>query len=73
MTEKPSVLKNNHGKHIVKVELQNGQIADFPLKDLGNNPKFLGFISQNEILRINTQEASLEEVFIKITGTKLLE
>ncbi|MFY9222542.1 MAG: ABC transporter ATP-binding protein [Blastocatellia bacterium] len=73
LTEKPSVLKNNHGKHIVKVELQNGQIADFPLKNLGNNPTFLDFISQKEILRINTQEASLEEVFIKITGTKLQE
>ncbi len=73
LTEKPSVLKNNHGKHIVKVELQNGQIADFPLKNLGDNPAFLDFISQKEILRINTQEASLEEVFIKITGTKLQE
>jgi len=73
LTEKPSVLKNTHGKHTVKVELQNGQAAEFPMKDLGNNPKFSEFISQNEILRINTQEATLEEVFIKITGTKLIE
>ena len=73
LTEKPSVLKNKHGKHTVKVELQNGQTAEFPLRALGNNPKFSEFISQNEILRINTQEATLEEVFIKITGTKLME
>jgi fluoroquinolone transport system ATP-binding protein len=73
LTEKPSVLKNAHGKHSVKVELQNSQIAEFPVKDLGNNPKFLDFIKQDEILRINTQEATLEEVFIKITGTKLSE
>ena len=71
LTEKPSVLKNKHGKHTVKVDLQNGLTAEFPIKDLGNNPKFSEFISQSEILRINTQEATLEEVFIKITGAKL--
>jgi len=73
LTEKPSVLKNEHGKHTVKVELQNGQTVEFPVKDLGNNPKFLEFISHDEVLRINTQEATLEEVFIKVTGTKLAE
>jgi fluoroquinolone transport system ATP-binding protein len=72
LTEKPSVLKNEYGKHTVKVELQNGQTAEFPIKDLGKNPKFSEFIKQDEILRINTQEATLEEVFIKVTGTKLL-
>ncbi len=72
LTEKPSVLKNAHGKNTVKAELENGLAAEFPVKDLGNNPNFLEFIKQGEILRINTQEASLEEVFIKITGTKLL-
>lgn len=73
LTEKPSVLKTTHGKQTVKVELENAQTAEFSLKGLGNNPKFLEFISQDEILRINTQEATLEEVFIKVTGTKLLE
>jgi fluoroquinolone transport system ATP-binding protein len=74
LTEKPSVLKNRHGKHTVKVELQSGQTAEFPVKDLGGNREFLEFISRkDEILRINTQEATLEEVFIKITGAKLSE
>lgn len=72
LTEKPSVLKNEYGKHSVKVELENGLTTQFPVKDLGNNPNFLEFIKQGEILRINTLEASLEEVFIKVTGTKLL-
>jgi fluoroquinolone transport system ATP-binding protein len=73
LTEKPAVLKNVYGKHTVKVELENGLAAEFPLKDLGNNPNFSEFISRDEIRRINTQEATLEEVFIKITGTKLME
>jgi fluoroquinolone transport system ATP-binding protein len=72
LTEKPSVLKHEYGKHTVKAELENGQTAEFPVKDLGNNPNFLEFLKQGEILRINTQEATLEEVFIKVTGTKLL-
>ena len=73
VTEKPSILKNTHGKHAVKVEVQNGQTAEFSVKDLGNNPQFMEFIASNEILRINTMEATLEEVFIKVTGTKLSE
>ncbi len=73
LTEKPSILKILHGKHAVKVELQNQKTAEFPVKDLGNNPEFLEFIKQGEILRINTQEATLEEVFIKVTGKKLQE
>ena len=71
LTEKPSILKNKYGKHTVKVELKNEQTAEFPVKDLGNNPQFLEFIKQNEIRRINTQEATLEEVFIKVTGKTL--
>jgi fluoroquinolone transport system ATP-binding protein len=73
LTEKPSVLKNEHGKHTVKVELQNGRMAEFPLEGLGGNSEFSEFICPNEILRINTQEATLDEVFIKVTGTKLLQ
>ena len=72
LTEKPSILKNKHGKHTVRVELNDGKSAEFPVADLGNNPKFLEFIKQDEILRINTQEATLEEVFIKVTGKELL-
>ncbi len=71
LTEKPSVLKNTHGKHSVKVELKNAETAEFPLKGLGRNPQFLEFIQTDELLKINSQEATLEEVFIKITGTNL--
>ena len=72
LTEKPSVLKNKYGKQTVKVELLKGETAEFAVKDLGKNPNFLEFISRDEIVRINTQEATLEEVFIKVTGTELL-
>ncbi len=73
LTGKPATLKNEYGRQSVKVELQNKQTAEFPIKGLGRDPKFLEFISRGEILRINTQEASLEEVFIKVTGTTLVK
>lgn len=73
LTEAPSALKHQYGKHTVKVELRSGQTSEFPIIDLGINREFLKFIDGNEILRINTQEATLEEVFIKLTGTRLSE
>ena len=73
LTEKPSVLKTEFGKHTVKVDLQDGETGEFPVHGLGSNPRFLEFISRGEIVRINTQEATLEEVFMKATGTGLTE
>ena len=71
VTEVPSVLKHRHGKNTVKVELKNTQIAEFELENLGTNLQFLEFIKKGELLRINTEEATLEEVFIQITGKAL--
>ncbi len=71
LTEKPELLKSKYGKHSVEVELQNKKSNEFPIDKLGNNPEFIEFIKQDEVLRINTQEATLEEVFIKVTGKAL--
>jgi fluoroquinolone transport system ATP-binding protein len=71
LTEAPAVLKHNFGKDLVRVESGNNLIKEFPLENLGNNNDFISFIKKNELLRINTLEASLEEVFIKVTGKSL--
>ncbi len=71
ITEAPALLKHQYGKHSVKVELKNEQTAEFELENLGANPQFLEFITKDELLRINTQEATLEEVFIQVTGKVL--
>jgi len=70
-TDKPENLKKEYGKDAVNVELKNGAIEEFRINDLGNNMAFLNFIKQDEIKRIHTLEATLEEVFIKITGETL--
>lgn len=71
ITDTPQNLKKQHGKDAVKVELKSGKMQEFPLKKLGENSAFLDFIREEEVNRIHTQEASLEEVFIKVTGQSL--
>jgi len=71
LTDIPALLKHKHGKNIVKVELKNGKTSEFALDDLGANKSFVDFIQHKEIQRINTMEATLEEVFIQITGKAL--
>jgi fluoroquinolone transport system ATP-binding protein len=71
VTESPATLKHKHGREVVKVELKNGQTKEFSVSNLGQNEAFLSFLKQGELLRINTLEATLEEVFIQVTGKAL--
>jgi len=72
----PHALKLKHGKKLIKVEYrENGstQSEDFELKGLASNDRFHSILAQNSIETIHTQEATLEHIFIKITGKKLIE
>lgn len=71
VTDTPQNLKDKYGRDAVKVELKNGNTEEFLLNDLGNNMSFLNFIKQDEVKKIHTLEATLDEVFIKITGKTL--
>jgi fluoroquinolone transport system ATP-binding protein len=70
--DKPENLKHKHGQDKVKVIIKgNPQPSIFPLANLGQNGDFLSLISNTQIEAIHSQEATLEEVFIKVTGEKL--
>lgn len=71
VTGTPKQLKNSYGRAAVLVERNDGKQAEFPLHGLGTNTAFLQFLAGDELKRIHTLEASLEEVFIQITGKKL--
>ncbi len=71
ITDSPENLKRKYGKEAVKVELANEATKEFPLKGLGSNSDFLSFITQSEVKCIKTQDATLEEVFLKVTGKSL--
>ncbi len=71
LTDVPSKLKYQYGKDLVKVETKQKGNRDFPLEQIGQNEDFLKFIKENELVRMYTDEATLEEVFVKVTGKTL--
>jgi fluoroquinolone transport system ATP-binding protein len=69
-------LKIKHGKKSVKVEyLVKGKVkrAEFELNKVGSNKAFLALIKKYPIQTIHSQETSLEDIFIKVTGVKKYE
>lgn len=73
--QSPKELKLQYGRAEVRVEYQaNGQVesADFALAGLADNPAFLALLREKPVRTIHTQEASLENIFIEVTGRSLL-
>ncbi len=72
--DRPEELKLKHGQKTVKVTF-NGSDAkreeQFPLAGIGSNQRFLEMIKNEEVKTMHTQEATLEEIFIKLTGREL--
>jgi len=63
-------LKLKHGKKTIRVEYRDEgktHSAEFPIQDLGSNRQFNEILQDKEILTIHTLEASLEDIFIKVT------
>lgn len=69
-------LKLEHGRKVVNLSYHvNGKIEkrDFPLNKLAENKEFIETIRKREIETIHTLEASMEEIFIKVTGHHLIK
>lgn len=71
VTDSPANLKKEYGKEALTVELKDGKLKEFPLKDLGGNNQFLDFIKLGDVKTIRTLDATLDEVFIRVTGKTL--
>lgn len=74
LIDSPRVLKLQHGQARVRVEYSlNGhtQQQDFPLAGLGDNELFLKLL-RNGVQTIHSQEATLEDIFIDVTGRSLV-
>lgn len=70
----PADLRQKYGKR--EVELRYGSVEApctqrFPLDGLGENPGFLQLLSRESVHAIHSQECSLAEVFVRVTGRKL--
>lgn len=75
--DNPKELKIKHGRKQVAVEYtshSSGEyiVQQFPLRDIGNNPEFLNILKNHKIQTMHSQEATLEDIFIKLTGRELL-
>lgn len=71
----PKDLMIEHGKRIVKVEyLSQGKKLEqsFNIENIGENSEFLNILKSSEIQTIHSCEASLEDIFIKLTGRNLI-
>jgi fluoroquinolone transport system ATP-binding protein len=74
LIDAPRELKLRYGQRVVRVEYQqNGQTLsrDFPLARVGNDPHFIDLLRRGQVETIHTLEATLEDIFIKVTGRRL--
>lgn len=67
----PEELKAEYGQKVVKVSYTNAKSLEFSIEALYANPDFLKALSSPKLQGIHTQEASLEEVFLAVTGKRL--
>jgi len=70
----PKELEIKYGKKYVRVEfLKKGKLVsdEFKLDGLEENSKFLNLLKSGDVQTIHTEEATLESIFIKVTGRKL--
>lgn len=74
VVDTPRALRLRHGHSTVRVEYDDdGRSAhrDFPLDGLADNAAFLQTLRHESIQTIHTQETTLEDVFIEVTGRAL--
>lgn len=74
MIDSPHELKLRYGKADVRIEFGlngNHQYRDFALMGLADNAEFLKIMREGNVRTLHTQEATLENIFIQVTGRRL--
>jgi len=74
LTESPRQLKQDYGTRTVRVEYTSRghpKSAAFPLEGLGYNAEFLSLLRDAEIRTIHSEEATMEKIFLSVTGRRL--
>lgn len=69
---RPRDLKLRHGLAKVRVECRDLAPREFPLDGLGENPDFLELLRGSKVETLHSLEATLEDVFIRVTGRGLV-
>lgn len=71
--DKPDNLKLAHGQKSLELRLNNGQSLTIPLDDPDAGVRLQQLVTSGQIRTLHSAEATLEEVFIQITGRRLSE
>lgn len=74
LIDAPRTLKLQHGQRGVRVEYSvnhHTEWREYPLAGLGQNEDFLALLKAYPVETIHTQEATLEDIFIRVTGRRL--
>ncbi|MFC6963692.1 hypothetical protein ACFQL7_02000 [Halocatena marina] len=72
--ETPKTLKRSHGNRRVRVEVRrDGRLESqrFNLDTLDSDESFNTLVDSGDIETIHTEEATLEDVFLEVTGEEL--
>jgi fluoroquinolone transport system ATP-binding protein len=72
--DSPRALKLEHGERTVRVEYRSGGRVihtDYPLDGLADNAAFHQVLRERDVQTIHTREATLADVFIRVTGRAL--
>ena len=73
--DSPRALKLEHGERSVRIEYRADDRtvhADFPLDGLADNAAFQQVLRERDVQTIHTREATLADVFIRVTGRALI-
>ncbi|MHB1416023.1 MAG: ABC transporter ATP-binding protein [Chloroflexota bacterium] len=75
MLDTPKALKLKYGKREVAVEYLNGsggvEARTFAIDGLGDNGEFVDLLRKHRVETIHSQETTLEQIFIGVTGQEL--
>lgn len=70
----PSALKKKHGRRVVRVEYEDAgelKAVERPLDGIGEDEVFASLLRAHRVETIHSQETTLENVFIEVTGEAL--
>lgn len=74
ITGRPADLKQQFGDKKLKVTIKHNEFRtekEFELRGIGTDKSFLEMLTSNDLETIHTCEASLDDIFIKVTGHNL--
>lgn len=72
--DSPRALRVQHGKRVLKVEYREKGVLhneEFSLNSIGSSQGFHRLLQEKYIETIHSQDATLEDIFIKLTGREL--